>query len=468
MPFGALLKEHIKKQNLTIYQLAKETGIDRSFLQGVLNGKRKLPKKRFSDIVNTNYFTANQIHELCSEYFIEKFGENKIRRFEYLENGITGKIKQELNNKYETEFKKIEDGTNFYSGKKDVLSIVYTLLNKEPVNSFTSNFSFSITEINKIVYNACKENKIKEFIHYVTPNNDSVTHNLQIIFNSLYYAEIGFTTYVNNKDTVSYLFPYFIITDKYLLMFDETAENAVLFDAQLIEPYLKSKSTEIKNSNKKIVHITENAFDFMTVLDTLTAKSTPHHVIGYDNQICPTFITPHIIQAIATPAVKNIPVITKKLMTHYEIISGNEKKHKAINSLIVTYSSLADFVKKGYLGGFPRALANPVPVNMRSEILRAMTDKNNLENLIITNPNMLSSAYDLSFQLNDNYLIICCGGGTEHPNDYNGKITFYTDDDTIVNDFKDYIEYLSLSEKTYDICVSQKIVNSFIEQLETK
>lgn len=46
MQFGKLLKEYIKSQNLTVYQLAKETGIDRSFLQGVLNGTRKLPKKK--------------------------------------------------------------------------------------------------------------------------------------------------------------------------------------------------------------------------------------------------------------------------------------------------------------------------------------------------------------------------------------------------------------------------------------
>lgn len=468
MPFGSLLKEYIKKQNLTIYQLAKETGIDRSFLQGVLNGKRKLPKKRFSDIVNTNYFTANQIHELCSEYFLERFGENKIRRFEYLENGITGKIKEELNNKYETELKEIKDDTVFYYGKKDVLAVVYTLLNETAVNSFASNFSFSITEINRIVFNACKEKRIKEFIHYVTPRYDSSIHNLEIIFNSLYYAETGYNTHINNQFNASYLFPYFILTDKYLLMFDETAENAVLFNANLIEPYLKIKSTEIKNSCKKIVHITENAFEFMTVLDTLTAKTSAHQVIGYDNQVCPTFITPEIIQAIATPAVKNIPVITQQLISHYDIITGNQEEHKAINALIVTYTAIADFVKNGYLGGFPRSLANPVPLKMRPQILKAMTDKNNIENLIITNPNMLGSDYDLSFQLNDNSLFICCGGGSGLPDDYNGKITLYTDNDTIVNDFRDYIEYLSLSEKTYTNDVSTKIINSFIDQLEAE
>lgn len=163
MQFGMLLKEYIKKQGLTIYQLAKETGIDRSFLQGVLNGKRKLPKKRFSDIVNSNYFTENQIHELCQEYFLERFGKEKVERFEYLEKGITGKIKEELSTEYPAEFIDIKKETSFFSGKKEVLNLIYTILNRDEIHSFISNFDFSNTEINRIVYYSCKQGKIKDF-----------------------------------------------------------------------------------------------------------------------------------------------------------------------------------------------------------------------------------------------------------------------------------------------------------------
>ena len=144
MQFGMLLKEYIKKQGLTIYQLAKETGIDRSFLQGVLNGKRKLPKKRFSDIVNSNYFTESQIHALCQEYFLERFGKEKVERFEYLEKGITGKIKEELSTEYPAEFIDIKKETSFFSGRKEVLNLIYTILNHDEIHSFIYNFDFQI------------------------------------------------------------------------------------------------------------------------------------------------------------------------------------------------------------------------------------------------------------------------------------------------------------------------------------
>lgn len=119
MHFGKLLKEYIQKQNLTIYQLAKETGIDRSFLQGVLNGKRKLPKKRFSDIVNSNYFTVNQVHDLCEQYFLERFGKDKVERFECIEKGIKGEIKDELNSEFIAERIEIKKEAIFYHRKQE-------------------------------------------------------------------------------------------------------------------------------------------------------------------------------------------------------------------------------------------------------------------------------------------------------------------------------------------------------------
>lgn len=118
MQFGSLLREYIKKQNLTIYQLAKETGIDRSFLQGILKGTKKLPKKSFSCIVNSNYFTENQIHKLCEEYFLERYGKEKIERFEYIEKGATGKIKEELNTEYPAEIIELKMKPLFIQEKK--------------------------------------------------------------------------------------------------------------------------------------------------------------------------------------------------------------------------------------------------------------------------------------------------------------------------------------------------------------
>ena len=63
--FGSLLKDYIQAQGFSIYQIAKDTGIERSFLQNVLSGRKKLPQKRFDSIVNLSYFTTAQVRNFA-------------------------------------------------------------------------------------------------------------------------------------------------------------------------------------------------------------------------------------------------------------------------------------------------------------------------------------------------------------------------------------------------------------------
>lgn len=425
-------------------------------------------KKRFSDIVNSNYFTENQIHKLCDQYFLERFGKEKINRFEYLEKGATGKIREELCVEYSAELIELKKEPSFYSSKKEVLNIINTLLNEGEINHFVSNFDFSNNEINRMVYNSCKKGKIKDFFHFVNVDEFSSIRNIQIIFNSLHYAEIGYLTHSYKKHSVNSLMPYFIITDNYFLTFDETAESAVLLDTDLMTLFLKKKINDIKKECRQLIIITDNAFEYMRTVSTITVKSLSSIIAGFDNQICPTFITPEIIEAIATPAVKNVPSIIQQLISHYSLIIGNKNQRSLLNFLVVTYDAIEDFVKNGCIGGFPKSLANPVPKEMRSHFLKALVDKNNLEKLIITNPNMFRSSYDLNYQINNNYLVIASSRGLDDPDDYNGRITYYTDSEVIANDFKDYLDYLAMSEKTYSQEVSKNIIEAFIKQIEAE
>lgn len=466
MQFGKLLREYIRKQKLTVYQLAKETGIDRSFLQGILNGTRKMPKKRFCDIVNSKYFTKRQIHKLCEQYFLERFGKEKIERFQYIEKGATGKIKEELNYISYSEITELKKGTSFYSGKKEVLKVINSILNRKKINHFISNFDFLHNEINKIIYNTCKKGIINDFFHFVTLDEISSVRNIQIVFNSLHYAEIGYITYSYKDFSVNSLMPFFIIVDNYFLIFDEEAENAILLDTSLITLFLKEKINKIKEECQPLIIVSNNAFDYMKLINTITVNCSSDIMEGFDNQMCPTFITPEIIEAIATPEVKNIPSIVQQLTSHYKMISGNCSKRILLNFLVITYNSLDEFINNGLLAGFPRALANPVPKEMRSHFLKALINKNNLEKLIITNPNMFKSNYDFNYQINNKYLVIASSKGLSDPNDFNGTVTYYTDSELIADDFKDYLDYLAMSEKTYSIEVSKSIIEEFIKQLD--
>lgn len=468
MQFGKLLKDYIKKQNLTIYQLAKDSGIDRSFLQGVLNGTRKLPQKRFSDIVNTTFFTVNQVHALCEEYFLERFGYEKIKRFECIERGVTGKIKEELKRSYIPAKTDLKKETTFYTGKKNIADLVYSVLNKDEIENFVSNFNFIHSDINRIVYEACQKKKIKNFFHHINLDKVPSIDNIEAIYNSLYYAQIDFPTYYCENSFANSILPYYIVADDYIITYDEDAENAIVFNTKEISLFLRDKAEGIKKVCRPMTIITENALDYMTAVGTITAKSASNIMEGYDNQICPTFITPEIIHEIATPAVKNIPSVIQRLIAYYDMILAKEGNSAPINRLVVSYSAFERFAQTGIIDAFPATLANPVPVKMRSHFFRTLIDKKNLNKLIVTNPNMIKQDCNLNYQINNNYFVIAVSKEDGSPDDYNGRITYYTDDDVITKDFLDFLDYICMSEKTYSEEVSQKIVNAFIQRLESE
>ena len=56
--FYELLKEYIAEQGVPIYQIAKETGINRTLIQNVISGKKKFPNGRLNALLSSTYFTA--------------------------------------------------------------------------------------------------------------------------------------------------------------------------------------------------------------------------------------------------------------------------------------------------------------------------------------------------------------------------------------------------------------------------
>lgn len=468
MQFGKLLKEYIKKQDITIYQLAKDSKIDRSFLQGVLNSTRKLPLKRFSDIVNTDYFTEQQVHNLCENYFTERFGNEKLKRFEYLEKALTGKIKEELESQCTAEIIELKKETSFYSGKKEVSNVINTVLNSGKIKNFISNFDFDNEIVNKIVYNCCKQNKISNFFHFVNFDKQSSVKNLQIIFNSIHYAQLGYITYSYKKYTADSLMPYFIIADNHFLVFDETGENCFIINAELMAAFLSEKISKIKKGCQPVVIVSENAFEYMNLATTLSVGSSSKYVAGIDNQMCPTFITPQIMETIATPMVKNIPSIFSQLSAHYELNNSQHAGQALVSSLTITYDVLDNFVKNGILECFPRILADPVPKEMRSHFLKELINEENIEKLIVTDPHMVRFSYDFAYQINSTSLIFSASKGLTEPTDFNGSIVYYSDAESVVEDFKDYLDFFSASEKSFSQKDSKKIVETFIKRAESQ
>lgn len=454
--FGQLLKHCISVQNLTVYSIARDTGIDRSFLQSIFRGTKKLPQKRFTEIVNARFFTADQIAALCNMYYTEKFGKKEMKRIYYLENALTGKLKEELS--AETAYKPVQLVTNkIYSGRSKVLSLVYTVMNDEEISRFESNFSFGDLEINSIVYNAVRKRKLDSFFHYVSDSKNNSLLDLQFVFYTLFYAESGYITHRYPRLLHSDLMPYFILTNKHFITIDEKGENAYTISADSVSDFLRERLDSISEECHQLVHRFDDAVEMMHFLDLSMYEIKEGDIIGFDNSFCPAFVTPEVAAASVTPLVKENPAVLKEFFEHFNHISNNRK-------IIVTAKAIEDFSRTGNVDSIPKMLSGPVPLEYRGDMIEGMIKNDSLE-YYLANPQYFKSNYDFIFELFGTTLFINSSGDLSVPGSYIGEVLFQTEDTETCDTFKKFIEFYTQTEKIYSLQASRQFIQNYANSL---
>lgn len=463
--FGNLLKEYVNMQDLSVYMLAKETGIDRSFIQNIFSNKKKMPLERFQELICPKYFTSAQIQALCKAYFAEKYGIDKMERLKYIENGLKGEYKASLKKAHTA--KQTEIKTNIlYTGKGAVLDVIYSVLCNS--TSLQSNFSFENTDVNRIIYHFCQKNKFENFFHYVSTNKGVDCHNLQIVFNTLHYAEIGYETHIYDNSDFNNFMPYYILTENYFLQFDKTAENAFILDSNNVIEFFDRQLVDIQRKCKKKIYITKNPFEFMQTVQSGGYNGYGSHTISFDNQFCPLFITKEILEEIKTTEVMNIPNAIEQILKHYELLNGMEIKSTdellAATNIVMTHSSIANFIKDGRIASFPARYAKPVPPKYRKTLLERALNHPNYK-LQITNPILFSSDYQFVLSIYENKLQICTANENSDIDTFVGNANYISLNDSTASDFVNFIDYYKLSELTYTENASRKLLSSMIYQI---
>ena len=93
-----------------------------------------------------------------------------------------------------------------------------------------SNFNFCQKEINTIIYNACKNKKFKEFYHYInySDNEKDKKDNINIIFDSIYYACQGYLTYITSSGEFKLIFSKFVMCGDIIVLFDDEMNKGLI------------------------------------------------------------------------------------------------------------------------------------------------------------------------------------------------------------------------------------------------
>lgn len=468
--FGDLLKQCINSQGLTIYGLAKETGINRSFLQGVLSGAKKLPQKRFNDIINQRFFTAEQVAMLCDKFFADKIVPKEMERINYIEKGICGYYRNELLK--EDSYGDIEIIPHtLYTGRDRVLALINTVMHCGELNYFASNFKFADIEINRIVFNVCRKRKIEHFFHYLSRNEENDMLDLEEVFYTIHYAEIGYLTDKHYAQRGVDILPLFILTDKYMIKFDENAENAFVFDAEIIKDFMEEKLIGVKRKCRRHVYHPESAIEMMRLMDTTLSENADTDTIGFDNATCPSYLTPEIANDIASDYVKQNPAIIAGLFAHYKLMLGSaldvESEESNKIKIIATHESVINFTDTGRMDTLPLSLASPVKKEHRAQMLAGMCATPNAE-YRLTNSMFFKTDFPFAFQIQNKVLSITTAKypfDLNDPEQYIGNVLYISEDEQIISAFLNFWEYFSKTEKVHSLPASQQLLKAHIDAL---
>lgn len=344
-------------------------------------------------------------------------------------------------------------------------------MHDEELNYFASNFKFSDIDINRIVYNVCISRKIEHFFHYVSRNDENEMLDLEEMFYTIHYAEIGYLTDKHYAQRGVDILPFFILTDKYMIKFDEEAENAYVFEAAGVMEFMVEKLHGVKRRCRQHVYLPENAIKMMGLMDSTLSENTDDETIGMDNTMCPAYLTPEIALEIASDYVKQNPVIVSGLFAHYKLMLGDAQdvdvEQEPTTKIIVTHEAITNFIKTGRIDSLPLSLAGCVSRSHTADMLEKMYTTPESK-YMITNDVFFKTDYPFAFQIKNrtlNFVAAKYPFDLSDPNQYVGDIFYLSEDERIVSAFTNFLQYFANTEKVHTLSASTNLLNSYVNTL---
>lgn len=462
--FNELLKEYIDTQGVAIYRISKQTEINRTFIQNVIAGRKKFPQKKLGDLLNSVFFTSEQIKNLCDAYFVEKYDEKKPAFFDFCNYCFSKKFEEDMCQKYEAGIIEANNDVMFLGSKEKVLAAINTAVSANESEIFISNFSFDKKEINSIIYDACKNKKFKEFYHYTNYTDDEI-ENANIIFNSIHYAKHDCLTYISSYNHFNLMFPEFVMCGDIIVMFDENVKNGSVIKNKELAEHIIKQNKKMKQNAKTDVTVYHNAFEYMQYLDVISNKKVNPEITALDNHMCAIGFNKEIIEDIATEQIKSAAQVYQQLISHYDLLLDQSDSN--IKRWIISYEGLIDFVNTGRLYDFPKGYAKNLKPEHRAVILNYFLNREH--KTYLTNPeygHFDELAYNI--EVYQNQIIFTYTNDSDSVPDFGIQTIYQTEDTKLIESFNNYLEYLTISEKTYSPDYSRKFIQSQIDILNAE
>ena len=469
--FHKLLTRFINEKNTTIYTLAKNTGIERSYIQKMKSGARVPAEKgTILKLAKGLMLTANEAAELVEAYSIAKMGEGKYFQRMFVQNIISSFAEVQTQNSLILECNTqnnlvMQNEVEHITGVPAIHKVLKAIMEIEASKEngcikilAQPSFSYIYDCISTLNSNTKVENII---VLYKQDNDNAVNYNLDVFQKlvPLFFSCPHFHPYYvhDHVDTIfndTTVMPLTIITSEYLLRISNDCKQALLIrDATIRQLYLASFEKKMLNAKPLFDTISaEPEQYFANVAGLMDFDAESNYNIMY--QPC---IVPYIPNDTVNACI-NTELLTPEMLGQIQEYLYNISTCHNTFQMVFTEEGLDLFLRTGKILEIPDFMLRAHPTKkQRLEIIAnfiaAMEDGRAIVHL--AKPNMFSIPKPIVITAYSKQHVII------HHFDESGSIhIFRLEEISLVNAFHDFLLWIQDCDLVYTQEESLEIVQN--------
>ncbi len=277
--FSEKCKEYVLKSNTNIYQLAKQTGLERTTLQRMVNGNRLPAIQIVRQFCSHLQVTPPEEEELLELYKIEKIGRDAYQTRREIRNLLTDVQKLGISRRKTAKFWSRSISSDLMTGaaevhrftlELDTSAAIQYVIEKEISQNETAFFDMDIIPQSEYVLQHLlqaeqqTEKKIvcRHYVSFFRRNSTELSRkeNIQILrlvipfafsFRGSYQVNYSYRTCMG-KESSFHLWPHFLITSGSLMLFSDTESGAVLIENKQIIDCYRDELREMAKQSKPL------------------------------------------------------------------------------------------------------------------------------------------------------------------------------------------------------------------------
>lgn len=360
--FSELLREYIKKKDITIKALAEKCGIDRTYLHKILKGERKVPSVDFVENISLQLMLSTEDKSRLMElYNISEMGEDVYNRRKQVSKIIHDMANTNMEDPDALTFKTEVDidsvpEISIYTDKRELRKNLQVLICSDVHNGSDIQVIAQPTEFLTNLLSIAAEGSESAINHLFFFDNTSgekttAKYNLDIFpfichlaqrhekYEAFYYYE-GASAYFNSTN----IMPNIMITNNFLIRTDSDYCEGVIYRSKpMVEFYMR----QFEKFKTKCAKLLDHAVDILEYVYFWYDDNA--NFIGVDFQPCTMLcLTEDIYNAHALLPADAKKFVKAKLTMGKKALS----EHKFVN--LFSEKGLAEFMTTGEIFELPR------------------------------------------------------------------------------------------------------------------